>query len=343
MSVSFDYKKKLGEGHFGEVWLVVETGLNITCAVKRIPIGKVINKDNFFHEAQILKEAEHPNTIKVYDTGYLSDSEIYMTMEYFEKGSLEDETEGGFVKLSRAKEVMIDVLRGLEHAHSRQIIHRDIKPANILIGNNGEGVLSDFGLALPGLSALNTDSIRDYEYLLHLAPEVEDVFSQNILSDIYASGVTLYRLVNGDIYLPKVSPADAHSLAQQGRFPDRTKYREFVPRQLRGLINKAMDANPQKRFASARAMRKALEQISIETDWEESRLLTGYKWVGEKNGTIYEVVRNSVSQSGVIDVKTAKGKNISRMRKISELSDSFFSKDEAMRFTKKVLQEITVK
>lgn len=343
MSVSFDYKKKLGEGHFGEVWLVVETGLNITCAVKRIPINKVINRDNFFHEAQVLKEAEHPNTIKVYDTGYLSDSEIYLTMEYFERGSLEDESEGGFVKLSRGREIMIDLLRGLEHAHSKHIIHRDIKPANILIGRNGEGVLSDFGLALPKLSTLNTDSIQDYEYLLHLAPEIEDVLSQNALSDIYASGVTLYRLVNGDIYLPKVSPADAHFLAQQGRFPDRTKYREFVPRQLKSLINKAMDADPQKRFSSARAMRRALEQISIETDWEESRLLTGYKWTGERNGTTFEVIRNSLSGSGVIEVTTKKGASPTKMRKISELSSSFLIKDEAIRFTKKVLQRITVK
>src|SRR5687767_2158400 len=104
MSVSFDYKKKLGEGNFGEVWLVVETGLNVVCAVKRIPLGKVLDADNFFLEAQVLKEAEHPNTIKVFDTGYLSDTEIYLTMEYYDKGSLEDEAEGGFVKLSRARE-----------------------------------------------------------------------------------------------------------------------------------------------------------------------------------------------------------------------------------------------
>src|SRR5687768_14384334 len=105
MSVSFDYKKKLGDGHFGEVWLVVETGLNMICAVKRIPIGKIINAGNYFHEAQILKEAEHPNTIRVFDTGYMSDAEIYLTMEYLENGSLEDEAEGGYIKLSRARNV----------------------------------------------------------------------------------------------------------------------------------------------------------------------------------------------------------------------------------------------
>ncbi|HLA95300.1 MAG TPA: serine/threonine-protein kinase, partial [Pyrinomonadaceae bacterium] len=195
MSVSFDYKQRLGEGHFGEVWLVIETGLDLLCAVKHIPPEKVINQGNFFHEAQMLKKAEHPNIIKVYDTGVLSDGRIYVSMEYLPKGSLEDETKGGFVKLSRAKEVMIDVLRGLEHAHLKEIVHRDIKPANILIGKHGEGVLSDFGLALPDIKTINLASLKTYQYLLHLAPEVNDFHEQTVLSDIYACGITLYRLV----------------------------------------------------------------------------------------------------------------------------------------------------
>ena len=65
MAPSFDFKKRLGSGYFGEVWLAVDTGLNYECALKCIPPDKVINKDNFYQEAQVLKAAEHPNIIKV--------------------------------------------------------------------------------------------------------------------------------------------------------------------------------------------------------------------------------------------------------------------------------------
>src|SRR5262249_1816772 len=145
MAVSFDQKIKLGEGHFGEVWYAIEMGLGHPCALKIIPPNKVVNPTNFFQEAQVLKLAEHPNVIRVYETGRMNDDSIYVSMEYHERKSLDDEARGGFIGLDRVRRVMIDVLRGLEHAHAKGIIHRDIKPANILIGSRLEGILSDFG------------------------------------------------------------------------------------------------------------------------------------------------------------------------------------------------------
>jgi serine/threonine protein kinase len=81
MAVSFDFKKRLGSGYFGEVWLAIDVGLNASCALKCISPDKIINKDNFFQEAQVLKMAEHPNIVQVKETGRLDDGRIYVAMD----------------------------------------------------------------------------------------------------------------------------------------------------------------------------------------------------------------------------------------------------------------------
>lgn len=128
-------------------------------------------------------------------------------MEYLPKGSLEDESKGAYVELTRAKRLMIDVLRGLEHAHCRGVLHRDIKPANILIGRSLEGKLSDFGLAISVGMKLKALGVKQYAYVVHMAPELYKGKPNTVASDIYACGMTLYRIVNGDAFFI-LPPAD---------------------------------------------------------------------------------------------------------------------------------------
>lgn len=338
MAAGFDFKKRLGSGHFGEVWKAVDLGLKTDCAVKCIPPDKVINKNNFYQEAQTLKAAEHPNIVSVSETGTLDDGRIYVVMEYLINGSLEDEAKGGYVPLSRAKRVMIDVLRGLSHAHSKKIVHRDIKPANILIGNAKEGKLSDFGLALPDISSLDLSGVKGYQYLIHLAPEVKHFGDHTELADIYACGVTLYRLVNGDSYLPSVSPSEARRLAINGEYPNRDNYRGFVPVALKKLINRAMAIDPADRFQSADEMRRALEQISVEVDWEENVLSVGKQWVGSTKDARIEIERVQVADgSWSVTVKT--GKNGKALRRNGAKSKTGLNLKQATREAYRLLQK----
>jgi len=339
MVPSFYFKKKLGSGYFGEVWLAVDTGLDYECALKCIPPDKLINKDNFYQEAQVLKAAEHPNIIKVTETGELSDKRIYVVMEYLKHGSIQDEAAGGYVYLSRARRLMVDILRALEHAHSKNIIHRDIKPANILIGNSDEGVLSDFGLSFQDLSSANLNQVKQYQYLFHLAPEVKRFKDYTKLSDIYACGMTLYRLVNGDSFLPTLSPQDIRALAILGKFPDRSKYRDFIPKKLRLLINKALNIDPTKRFQSASEMRHSLERIAIHADWKESKTASGKQWTCEKCVTKY-LLQKEKDPSGTWTVTFRKGKAISKMRRVNAFCASGLSSSEASVMAQNVLQEV---
>ena len=337
MAHSFDFKERLGSGHFGEVWLAIDTGLNSTCALKCIPPEKAINQDNLFQEAQILKLAEHPNIVHIFDTGILNDGRIYLSMEYTEKGSLEDEAKGAYVPLTRAKSIMIDILRGLEYAHSKNILHRDIKPANILIGKTNEGKLSDFGLALPNLSTVNLSSIKKYNYILHLAPEVNSLKDYSILSDIYACGVTYYRLVNGDSFLPQVPLDEVRIKILAGTYPDRNKYRDFIPVSLRKVINKAININPSKRYQSAEKMRHAIEQLNVYRNWNEKKLHNGYRWTSGLKNFCYEVEKIHFEESKW-KIETKKGKSKTNLKRITKLCFKNLSQKNADIETRKILQ-----
>jgi serine/threonine protein kinase len=340
MAANFDFQKRIGSGYFGEVWLVTDTGLNVERALKLIPPDKIPDKDNFFSEAQLLKAAEHPNIVKVEETGLMKDGRIYIAMGFLKSGSLDDEASGAYVLLTRAKKIMIDMLRGLEWAHVKGIIHRDIKPANILVGNNHEGKLSDFGLAID-LSTPTKSGKEKYNYLMHLAPEIFAGSTFSISSDIYACGMTLYRLVNGDSYLPSLSNNSLEQAIRKGNFPVRSKYRDFIPRNLRTVINKALSLNPKDRYQSAEEMRHAIEKIEINMNWQEKVLPEAKKWIGSWNYRCYEVEIARARNQGW-NVKVTKGASKKSLRRIAKFCHANLDKSRAERIVRRVLQDFVL-
>jgi len=338
MAATFEFIKRLGSGYFGEVWKVKDTGLNSIFALKLIPPEKVINPSNFYQEAQTLKAAEHDNIVEVYETGEMADGRIYVKMEFLNSGSLEDEASGAYVPLSRAKKLMIDLLRGLEHAHSKKILHRDIKPANILIGNSGEGKLSDFGLALPDIKKVDVSVLKKYQYWMHLAPEVTTLADYNYLSDIYSCGITLYRLVNGDSFLLPLSISELRIQAMDGEFPNRKMYRDFIPIPLKKLINRALSVDPKDRFESAEKMRHALEKLCLEHNWVENQLSNGYRWRSSQSGKLIQLLKTENSD-GSWNIELSQGKNKSSLRRINAKCQKKITKKEADKIGRRVLQD----
>lgn len=315
--------------------------MNVQRALKLIPPHKVLNPQNFFHEAQILKAVEHPNIVRVEETGTMKDGRIYVAMEYLANGSLEDEAKGAYVPLTRAKRLIVDVLRGLQHAHEQGVIHRDIKSANILIGDRKEGKLSDFGLAVPVGIDLDALGIKDYNYVLHQAPEVRRPGDYSVSTDIYACAMTLYRLVNGDSILPSLPLGHARSLATQGKFPDRSAYRNFIPRPLKTVINKGLNPEPSKRFRSAEDMRHAIEQVTIEKNWTEKTMQDGMEWTCGWNNRCYEIIKRRKSDR-TWDVIVRKGRTKKSLRKMSELCLENSTKAQADQHSRRVLQDFVL-
>ena len=97
------------------------------------------------------------------------------------------------------------------------------------------------------------------------------MFADNVtnkLTDIYALGVTAYRLFNGDAFLPILDPdEDIEDLILLGQYPDRKHYRPYIPRAIRLIVNKAMHMDPTKRYQSASNFRRALERVKLHCNW----------------------------------------------------------------------------
>jgi serine/threonine protein kinase len=186
----------LGGGHFGEVWLEMDTDLGRPCAAKYLDRNRLLPGTAAFAEAHAMVAAEHDHVVTVY-SAELEGGQPVIRMEYLPDGSVADRYSGNPVPVAEAIRIMADACRGVEHLHVRGILHRDIKPGNLLLTPTCNVKVSDFGLACP---IANASGAPQTAYRRHLPPEAASQGTGIITTrgDVYAAGVTAYRLLNGD-------------------------------------------------------------------------------------------------------------------------------------------------
>lgn len=265
--------KVLGKGHFGEVYLGHDQVLG-KVAVKILRRTEEeqqkdwqIRKQNLLREGQHLKGAEHDNVVRVYQVLEKENTDvILLVMEECESGSLQSEFEAGPMCISRLRDFLTDVALGLQAVHKRNMIHRDIKPANILIDSRGRAKLGDFGL-------VTNDILFGYAsiagYIDHLAKEVlEDIHNPltSIRSDVWAFGMTAYRLLHGQVFYSELPPPK--ELIQKGNFAQKLPWLPHIPGQWRRFIRQAMHDDPYSRIQDASEILKKLEALPVNPDWK---------------------------------------------------------------------------
>jgi len=272
--VIYKYKlvQKLGSGNFSSVWLAKDNSIDADTALKILnPSFRTVAQ--LLEEARIGNKLNHNNLLKIqyadvvpYNGGQLT----LIAQEYHPSGSIIGLlNSGNFLELPVVIKLFTDILRGLEHLHSQGFFHNDIKPSNILIGSKGEGVLADYGIT--GASSSTGTAIPKDAYIIHRAPETFAGNYIDIQTDIYQTGVTFYRLVNGignvkDEFL-KYGETKFEELKLKGKIPDIKNYEHFVPQRIKKIINTAINSDPSKRYSSALEMRRELEKCFYPGFW----------------------------------------------------------------------------
>jgi tetratricopeptide (TPR) repeat protein/tRNA A-37 threonylcarbamoyl transferase component Bud32 len=252
----YELQERIGEGATALVYAARDRELQRDVAIKilREVIGmSEIARERFRREAQAAAGLSHPNLVTVYDAGTV-DGQAYLVMERVQGRSLED-----YLRERRPDErgiatILERAARGVAAAHEKGIVHRDLKPANILVSSAGEPKVGDFGMAHLMDSQMElTKTGVPLGTPLYMAPEQILGKAQAITprTDVYGLGAILYELLCGRP--PHVAGGIAElygKIAREEPVPPR-KLNPKIPPELEAIALKALDKEPERRYATA--------------------------------------------------------------------------------------------
>lgn len=213
--------------------------------------------DIFFSEARAIARLQHQNIVAVYDAG-MGDYEGYMVMEFVHGQSLLDcLKQNQKLPTDQALRIAIQICHALRYAHAKNIIHRDIKPSNIMLAEDGQIKLVDFGIShiqSPDDTSVNLVGTPSY-----MAPELVDGKNPTELSDLFSVGVVLYEMVSGNL---PFAGKDAHGVLYKIINEEPTSLEQELPSlpvPIRELIYKTLAKDPRDRYQSILELEQALE------------------------------------------------------------------------------------
>lgn len=265
--------------------------------------GDVDSVERFVRESKAVSMLSHPNVVSVYDVSVTSD-EKYIVLEYAEGITLKEYLkEHGPLAPDEAIRITVQILSGLQHAHSRGIIHRDIKPQNIIIAPDRSIKLTDFGIA----KIHNSDTISKPDKAIgsvhYISPEQASGSQVDAPSDLYSVGIILYEMITNQLPFD-ADDAVAVACMQISSPPIHpSNIVPGVPRGLEQIILKAMNKRPADRFDNAAQMLACLQRLEVTPD-----AIFDFIMVSE-NSEETVISNSSVSTTDKEDASSSKGES----------------------------------
>ncbi len=292
-SARFQVLRPHASGGLGEVFVARDGELHREVALKEIQARHADHPESrarFVREAEITGGLEHPGIVPVYALGQYPDGRPYYAMRFIRGDSLKDAIERFHrssgeqnLELRQLLGRFIAVCNAIAYAHSRGVLHRDLKPGNIMLGEFGETLVVDWGLAkvlapggqkdegegstvglpLPPASADSelTQTGQALGTPAYMSPEQAAGRLDQLgpASDVYSLGATLYHLLTGSAPFPKEEAGVVLTRVQKGDFPPPGQVTRTVPPALEAICLRAMALDPAARYRSAKALAEDLE------------------------------------------------------------------------------------
>jgi WD40 repeat protein/tetratricopeptide (TPR) repeat protein len=261
----FELLEPLGTGAFGMVYKARDIRLGRIVAVK-IPrpgsISTADDLDRFVREARSTAQLRHPSIVTVHEVGD-HDGLPFLVSDFIEGLTLSDLLTARRPLPRAAAALVEEVAEALHFAHTQGIIHRDVKPSNIILNAEGHAHLMDFGLAKRDAGEVSITI--DGQILgtpAYMSPEQAFGLSHLVdgRSDVYSLGVVLYVLLTGELPFRGNARMLLHQVRHEEPRPPR-KLNDRIPRDLETICLKAMAKDPQRRYASARALADDLRRF----------------------------------------------------------------------------------
>ena len=265
--------KRLGEGGMSYVYLAKDVTNNETVAIKVLTPKLKEDRssvERLRREAGLAMRLEHPNVCKIFRLGETEDGLIYLVMPYLPGELLSDrEVRSGALPVDFGVPLLVQMCRGLQHAHDLQIVHRDLKPENVMLVPDDKGpggvraVIMDFGLAKerrqePEVAKLTATGIvlGTPEFM---SPEQIRGKGLDARSDIYALAIVAFEMFTGQLPFQGRSAQEMMIARLRGKPKLLREVKPDLPSRLEQVLNKAMALDPGDRHATMAAFAEALE------------------------------------------------------------------------------------
>ncbi len=253
----YEIIKTIGEGGMANVYLARDTILDRNVAIKVLR-GDLASDEKFVRrfkrEAISASLLYHPNIVEIYDVGE-DDGDYFIVMEYVEGKNLKQLLKKR-EKLTVAEvvDIMLQITSAMGKAHNSLIIHRDLKPQNILIKDDGEIKITDFGIAM----ALNATQLTQTNSAMgsvhYFPPEQANGKGSTLKSDVYSMGIMMYELLTGVLPFRGDNAVEIALKHLKEPIPSIRAELPDIPGSIENIITKATAKNPKNRYANANEM-----------------------------------------------------------------------------------------
>ncbi|GMY25663.1 CBL-interacting protein kinase 2-like [Fagus crenata] len=260
----YEVGRQLGQGTFAKVYHARNLNTGMSAAIKVINKEKILKVgmvEQIKREISIMGMIKHPNVVELYEV-MASKAKIYFAMEYAKGGELFSKVAKGKLKEDVARRYFQQLISAVDYCHSRGVCHRDLKPENLLLDDNGNLKVTDFGL-----SALAESKHQDG--LLHTTCGTPAYVSPEIINrkgydgakaDIWSCGVVLYVLLAGYLPFHDSNLMDMYRKIGKGDF----KFPNWFGPEVRRLLSKILDPNPNTRISIAKIMENSWFRRGLE-------------------------------------------------------------------------------